>query len=223
MINSDKWMAELTDKLKAHFKNRLLFTGLQGSYQRQEAHESSDIDAVIILDTVSIDDLIAYRKILSTIPQNDKACGFIGGRQELINWPKHELFQFKQDTLSYYGVLDTLLPTIERKDIIDSVKISASGLYHTCCHAAVHTPLDIDAIKDMYKSAFFLLRAICYLRSGIYIRTKKELLAQLTDHEREILNITINWNSYSSTIMTNTDIYFDLILRWSKEILNADF
>ena len=46
MINADKWMTELTEKLKIHFKNRLLFAGLQGSYRRQEAHENSDIDAV---------------------------------------------------------------------------------------------------------------------------------------------------------------------------------
>jgi predicted nucleotidyltransferase len=222
-MNADNWMTELTDKLKAHFKNRLLFAGLQGSYRRQEAHEDSDIDAVVILDAVSMNDLIAYRKILATMPQNDKACGFIGGRQELLNWPKYELFQFKQDTLPYYGALDTLLPNTERKDIIDSVKISASGLYHACCHAAVHTPLDIDAIKGMYKSPFFLLQALCYLRSGIYICTKKELLPLLEGAEREILTININWNAYSSTIMANTDIYFDLMFRWSKEILNADF
>jgi predicted nucleotidyltransferase len=224
MINADKWMLELTEKLKIHFKNRLLFAGLQGSYQRQEAHEDSDIDAVLILDTVlSFDDLITYRKILATMPQNDKACGFIGGRQELFNWPKHELFQFKQDTLSYYGALDTLLPNIEYKDIIDSVKISASGLYHACCHAAIHMPQDTNAIKGMYKSAFFLLQALYYLRNGIYIRTKKELLPLLEGAEQEILTININWNAYSKTIMANTDIYFDLILRWSKEILDADF
>lgn len=223
MINADKWMTELTEKLKIHFKNRLLFAGLQGSYRRQEAHENSDIDAVVILDIVSFDDLIAYRKILSTMPQNDKACGFIGGRQELINWPKHELFQFKQDTLSYYGALDTLLPNIEDKDILDSVKISASGLYHACCHAAIHMPQDANVIKGMYKSAFFLLQALCYLRNGVYIRTKKELLPLLEGDEQEILTISINWNAYGSIIIENIDIYFDLILRWSKEILDAGF
>ena len=147
MINADSWMVELTDKLKAYFKNRLLFVGLQGSHQREEAHQDSDIDAVVILDTLSIDDLIAYRKILLTMPENDKACGFIGGKQELMNWPKHELFQFEQDTRSYHGILDELLPNTEHKDVIDSVKISASGLYHSCCHAAVHFPLEYWRLK----------------------------------------------------------------------------
>ncbi len=223
MINANSWMAELTDKLKTHFKNRLLFVGLQGSHQREEVHQDSDIDAVVILNTLSMDDLIAYRKILSTMPENDKACGFIGGKQELMNWPRHELFQFEQDTRPYHGSLNELLPNIEHQDVINSVKISASGLYHSCCHAAVHTPSNIDTLKSMYKSAFFLLQAVYYLRNGAYIRTKKDLLPLLQGDEQEILNINMNWNTYNSNILAQTDIYFDLIFRWSMTILDTRF
>lgn len=223
MINANKWMLKLTDKLKVYFKNRLLFVGLQGSYQRKEAHHNSDIDAVIILDVLSINDLIAYREILSTMPESDKSCGFISGKQELMNWPKHELFQFKQDTRSYHGTLEELLPNICDKDIVDSVKISASGLYHSCCHTIVHTPSSFDILKDMYKSAFFLLQAIYYLRNGVYISTKKDLLPLLEGDEKEILNISINWNTYTSAIITQPDFYFDLIIRWAATILNTQF
>ena len=216
-------MVELADNLKAHFKKRLLFLGLQGSYQRGEAHQDSDIDAVVILDTLSIDDLISYRKILLTMPENDKACGFIGGELEMMNWPKHELFQFMQDTRSYHGTLDEWLPTIEYRDVIDSVKVSASGLYHLCCHTAVHAPLDISALKGMYKSAFFLLQAVYYLRNNLYVRTKKELLPLLKDDEQEILNISMNWSTYSKRIAADSDIYLDLIFRWSKELLDTHF
>jgi hypothetical protein len=57
------------------------------------------------------------------MPDNDKACGFISGKQELMNWAKHELFQFEQDTRSYHGTLHELLPHIENQDVIDSAKI----------------------------------------------------------------------------------------------------
>ena len=223
MVNTDNWMSELTDNLKAHFKNRLLFIGLQGSYEREEAHQGSDIDAVVILDALFMDDLIAYRKILLTMPENDKACGFISGKQDLMNWPKHELFQFERDTRSYYGTLNELLPKIEKQDVIDIVKISASGLYHSCCHTAVHSPLDTSALKSMYKSAFFLLQAVYYLRRGVYVHTKKELLPLLKGDEQEILNIGMSWNSCSSIVIENPDIYFDLMFRWSKAILNTQF
>jgi hypothetical protein len=223
MINIDNWMIELTDKLKACFTDRLSFVGLQGSHQREEARPDSDIDAVVILDILSINDLIAYREILSAMPENDNACGFIGDKQTLINWPKHELFQFERDTHSYHGILHELLPSIENQDVVDGVKIGASGLYHSCCHTAVHAPLNIDALKNMYKSAFFLLQAIYYLRSGVYVRTKKELLPLLKGDEQEILNISMSWNTCSNIILANPDMYFDLLFRWSKTILDTQF
>lgn len=223
MINADKWMIELTEKLKVRFDNKLLFSGLQGSYRRGEANEDSDIDAVVILETLSFDDLSAYREIILSMPHNHKACGFISGRQELLNWPKHELLQFKQDIRSYYGEIDKLLPDIERKHVIESVKISASSLYHLCCHAVVHTPTDISALRSMYKNASFLLLSVFYLRESVFIPTKKELLLLLEGDEKKILGINMNWDGYSTTAVNNADEYYDLILRWSKLVLNFDF
>jgi len=223
MLNIDDWMTELMDKLSSHFGDRLLFVGLQGSHQREEAHRDSDIDAVVILDTLSMDDLIAYRAILLTMPENEKSCGFISGKNELMHWPRHELFQFKMDTRPCLGELDSVLPDIERKDVLDGVKISASALYHACCHAAVHSPFEIGELKGMYKSAFFLLQALHYVRCGVYVRTKKELLPKLDEDEYNILEISMNWSAYSGTILEKPDDYFKLMLSWSAAILNADF
>ncbi len=75
----------------------------------------------------------------------------------------------------------------------------------------------------MYKSAFFLLQAVYYLRNGTYIRTKKDLLPLLQGDEQEILNINMNWNTYNNNIIAQTDIYFDLIFRWSMAILDTRF
>jgi len=223
MINADKWMRELTDKLKDRFSDRLLFTGLQGSYRRGEANKDSDIDAVVILDTLSFGDLTAYREIIITMPDNDKACGFISGKQELLNWPKHELLQFKQDTRSYYSELDELLPAIEHKDVVESVKISASGLYHLCCHGAVHSPSDTGAIRNLYKNALFILLAVCYLRRGFFAHTKKELLLLLEGDEKKILEINIGWDKYSADAANNADAYYALMFRWLKIILDSKF
>jgi hypothetical protein len=219
MINVNKWMMALTDKLEVHFSDRLLFVGLQGSYQRGEAHDGSDIDAVVILNTLSMDDLVDYRKIILTMPEPEKACGFISGQQELANWPKYELFQFKRDTSAYHGSLEDLLPKIDDQDVIDSVRISASGLYHLCCHAAVHAPQDVKSLEGMYKSAFFLLQANYYLRNREYIQTKRELIGLLRGDEKEILKISMNWNADKELISVNTDYYFELIFMWLKAIL----
>lgn len=60
VIIIESWITALTEKLKTTFGDRLLFVGLQGSYQRGEAHEDSDIDAVVILNVLTLDDLKQY-------------------------------------------------------------------------------------------------------------------------------------------------------------------
>lgn len=56
----DIWMKAYLEDLKTLLGSRLLFVGLQGSYCRGEATDSSDIDAAVILDHVTPQDLKAY-------------------------------------------------------------------------------------------------------------------------------------------------------------------
>ena len=72
------WMEELVARLQGTFGARLRFVGLQGSRARGEAGPESDIDAVVILDAVSIQDIRAYRALLETMPEREKVCGFFG-------------------------------------------------------------------------------------------------------------------------------------------------
>ena len=60
------WMEELVARLQETFGARLRFVGLQGSRARGETGPESDIDAVVILDAVSIQDIRAYRALLET-------------------------------------------------------------------------------------------------------------------------------------------------------------
>ncbi|MBR2927362.1 MAG: nucleotidyltransferase domain-containing protein, partial [Clostridia bacterium] len=50
MIEITAWMKEFLQTLNQTFANRVWFVGLQGSYGRGEATETSDIDIVVILD-----------------------------------------------------------------------------------------------------------------------------------------------------------------------------
>lgn len=219
MIQPDAWMNELTDRLKARFQNRLLFVGLQGSYQRREAHAKSDIDAVVILDSLTITDLIAYRELLKSMPESNYACGFISGKSELHCWAKHEIFQFEQDTRAFYGTLHDLLPVVTRQDIVYGVKAGASNLYHFSCHTAVHNADSPETLAGLYKGAFFLLQLVYYLREGTYVHTKKELLPLLCGDEKEILSVSMSWPACSEQIRNNPDTYFDLLIRWASELL----
>lgn len=220
MIDIDTWMASLTDKLKDAFGERLVFVGMQGSYRRGEAHEGSDIDAVVIFDQLSLADLKGYREILATMPEHEKACGFVGDRQTLFNWPRHELFQFQMDTSALYGSSDELLPEISRQDIMDSVKTGAAGIYHACCHSFVHDEGYAACLKEFYKGTFFLLQAIYYLRSGAYIHSKKELLSLLEGEEREILSLSMNWDSQQDVVLAAPEPYAEKLIAWCAGAIN---
>lgn len=57
MICIEGWMEDFEAALDAAFPGRLDFLGLQGSYARGEATEKSDIDVVVILDTLDPEDI----------------------------------------------------------------------------------------------------------------------------------------------------------------------
>ena len=86
------WLNEIIDKVKAAFGERLLFIGLQGSYNRCEATSDSDIDLVVIIDELTFNDIKIYKKIVAEMPYSNKACGFFAGKNEIQNWSKSDLF-----------------------------------------------------------------------------------------------------------------------------------
>lgn len=58
MIEITAWMNQFLKALNKNFGDRVWFVGLQGSYGRGEATESSDIDIVVILDELSPLDIV---------------------------------------------------------------------------------------------------------------------------------------------------------------------
>lgn len=182
----DTWMKNYLEKLKSLFSVKLLFVGLQGSYGRSEADDESDIDVVVILSHVSAGDLKAYSTMLDSLPNRDKVCGFISGREELINWERSDLFQFYYDTTPLFGSIDFLLPLIGRDDVRRAVRIGACNIYHMCGHNLVHEK-DCEILKALYKLAAFTIQAYYFDKTGTYIKKKDELIPLLPPREREIL------------------------------------
>ena len=98
MIDISIWMDGFLRALTETFGERVWFVGLQGSYGRNEATDSSDIDVVVILDELSADDVGVYNAMLDTLPHRELACGFISGKKEIMNWEPSDLFQFYYET-----------------------------------------------------------------------------------------------------------------------------
>ena len=95
----DRWMEEYRRAAEERFGERIWFMGLQGSYGRGEATEESDIDVVLILDRLDTSDLQEYSRMLDALPERNRICGFVSGREELLAWEPSDLFQFCHDTV----------------------------------------------------------------------------------------------------------------------------
>lgn len=220
MIDKDAWMDLLSAKLQERFAERLRFLGLQGSYRRGEATETSDFDAVVILDRVELADLKAYREIVAAMPDPAKACGFIGGAEEIRNWPRHELFQFVMDTEPHFGSLADLTPELGEEDAREAARVGAGGIYHQACHAYLYAGGDRgEVLRQLCKGAFFAMQAAHYLVSGEYAGSRAELREKLSGDERAILSFAADRAGTSPADDGETEKMFGLLLEWSGSLL----
>jgi len=211
----EKWLNIALEKLQKTFSQKLLFVGLQGSYNRGEATSESDIDLVVILEELNFEDLKLYRSIINNLPNKEKACGFISGKQELQNWSKSDLFQFFYDTKPLYGNLENIIQPPVKEDIRQSIKVSCENLYHASVHSFVHSVNYSEDLKSLYKLTFFILQSKYFIENNLYIKTKKELLECLKETDYEILNTCINTKEFGSKDKIELECLYKKLIAWS--------
>lgn len=217
VINIDEWLNNVINKLKENFSDRLLFVGLQGSYNRGEATPESDIDLVVILNELNFEDLKLYRSILDNITGKDKACGFISGKKEIEKWSKTDLFQFFYDTKPLVNDLTNITTPPSKTDIEQSIKINSEILYHAATHSFLHSNNYIDDLQNLYKMTFFILQAKYFVKKNTYISTKNELFQNITGIDKEILDICINKNEIQNMDSGKIETLYCKLIKWSSD------
>lgn len=220
MINIENYISRLTGLLRLRFGSRLLYVGLQGSYLRGEATDSSDIDVMVVIDGLSVSDLDCYRDIIFTLEKPDKACGFICGKTDLENWNPLEICHLINSTKDCYGVLSRLVPSYTEYDIRNFVKISINNLYHEICHRYIHADQNknTEALPGSYKSVFFILQNLYFLEHGKYIKTKAELIPLLSGVSRSVLENAVKLNGGAEFDFAGS---FELLFKWCQDTLKA--
>ena len=182
----EEWKQQYCAAVQAAFGPRVVFIGLQGSYGRGEAGEHSDIDVVLLLDEVTMDDLKQYRALLAGLPHRELICGFVAGYRQLAGWEKGDLLTFLFDTVPWQGSLQALQQQLGPKDAWQSVITGAGNIYHACVHNYLHERSE-EMLAALQKNAFFVLRAACYARTGLFNKRRDELQAHLTPDENALL------------------------------------
>ena len=213
MIEISSWMDKFVGVLEERFGDRVWFVGLQGSYGRGEATETSDIDVVVILDELTAQDIQAYNAMLDTLPNRELICGFVSGKKELLNWEPSDLFQFYHDTSPIKGSLDELLVLIDYVAIERAIKIGACNIYHSCVHNMLHEKSD-EILKGLYKAASFVVQAICFQETGCYVKSQKALLEKVSGDERSIVE---NFLSLKNNNKVDFEEMSNTLFAWSKK------
>ena len=218
MIEITTWMDGFLKVLNDNFENRVWFVGLQGSYGRGEATDTSDIDIVVILDELSASDIQKYNTMLDALPHRELICGFLSGKDELLHWEPSDLFQFYYDTTPIKGSLDELLTVIDEAAIDRAIKIGACNIYHGCVHNMLHEKSE-DILKGLYKSASFVVQAIVFKQTGKYIKRQSELRDVVSADERVIVDTFLSLKNGDAV---EFGAMSDTLFSWSKKWISKD-
>jgi len=213
VIDITTWLDGFLKALSHNFENRVWFVGLQGSYGRGEATETSDIDVVVILDELAASDIWEYNTMLDTLPHRELICGFLSGKNELRSWEPSDLFQFYYDTAPIKGSLDELLTVIDEAATRRAIKIGACNVYHGCVHNMLHEKSE-DILRGLYKSASFVVQAIAFKQTGKYIKHQKDLLDVVSADERMIIETFLNLKNGDAVEL---DAMSEELFAWAKK------
>lgn len=216
MIEIKSWTNDFLLALKNTFGERVWFVGLQGSYGRGEAAETSDIDLVVILDELLPSDIQKYNAMLDTLTHRELICGFLSGKNELMNWLPSDLFQFYYDTTPITGSLDTLLEVIDDNAVSQAIKTGACNIYHGCIHNMLYEKSE-EILKGLYKSASFVIQAIYFKQTGKYLKRQSDLLTAVSEDERTILQ---TFQHLKSGGEVEFDEMSNALFLWSKKLIN---
>jgi hypothetical protein len=131
-----------------------------------------------------------------------------------------EICGFRHGTKDYYGNIRDLFPAYTDGDVINYVKLSVGNLYHEICHRYVHGDAETNrcALPYAYKSVFFILQSVYFLKTGVYYPTKQELMRHLTDADLSIMEKGME--------LSRRDDYdfeeaFRSLLSWCGEVLSS--
>ena len=213
MIDINNWINRFLKILNDTFGERVWFVGLQGSYGRGEARDTSDIDVVVILDQLSVTDIQKYNTMLDTLPNRELICGFVSGKNELLDWEPSDLFQFCHDTTPIKGSLDEVVKVVDETAVNRAIKIGVCNIYHGCVHNMVHEKSE-DVLKALYKSASFVVQAIAFKQTGKYVKHQSELRDVVSTDERVIVDTFLNLKNGG---MVDFNSMSEALFAWAKK------
>ena len=156
--------------------------------------------------------------MLDSLFHRERICGFLSGKDDIMNWEPSDLFQFCYDTIPIKGTLDDVLTVVDECAVNRAIKIGDCNIFHGCIHNMLHEKSD-DILRTLYKSASFVIQAIVFKQTGNYIKYQEELLTVAKPDEQAVINTFLNLKKGGKVdfiLMSET------LFTWSKKWINEN-
>ena len=151
--------------------------------------------------------------MLDTLLHRELICGFLSGKNDIMNWEPSDLFQFCHDTTPIKGSLNEVMKVIDKNAINRAIKIGACNIFHGCIHNMLYEKSE-DILRGLYKSASFVVQAIVFRQTGNYIRHQTELLRVVSSDERDIVETFLHLKNGG---IPDFSVMSERLFVWSKK------
>ncbi|MBQ6579528.1 MAG: nucleotidyltransferase domain-containing protein, partial [Oscillospiraceae bacterium] len=109
--------------------------------------------------------------------------------------------------------LDELLEKIDSLAVEKAIKSGACNIFHGCVHNMLYEK-DEEILKALYKSASFVIQAICFKETGKYVTGQKDLLEAVSENEKMIVETFLHLKSGGTV---DLDKMSEVLFEWSKK------
>ena len=163
-------------------------------------------------------DIHTYNTMLDVLPHRELICGFLSGKDEILNWESSDLFQFCYDTTPIKGSLDEVLAVVDKSAVNRAIKLGACNIFHGCVHNMLYEKNE-DILRGLYKSASFVVQAIAFKQTGNYISHQKDLLQVVSSDERSIVETFLNLK-HNGTV--DFPLMSETLFIWAKKWISEN-
>jgi predicted nucleotidyltransferase len=220
----DEWLGEFVRRMREQFGERLVFVGHHGSWARGEARPESDIDTLVVLETLGMEESEAYRDTIRELTADGPhVSGLLLSTEEVASWPPGMLVQFFHGCKVLHGSLTGIAESPSGGSLLEHAQRVAAYNLLNARHLALypHNPAEkVRMTGYMFKECLFALEGFLLATTGRFHGRKRDLLGAVTEPEdRTLVEIVQGWRKGRADRQERPAWYFRQLEIWCSRMV----
>jgi len=215
----EKRLKSFVKRMKKDYGRNLTFIIHHGSWATGEAKSDSDIDILAGLKKVGRVELVKLKKILKNKEFKDFNVLFFS-ELDMENYIPYGRHQFHYGAKLLYGKCSLPKPT-KKQEILEIQKHADEvGFWGRYLYTHKHPRERV--VRSIYwrlKEVIICLKVWVSLKKNKYPQTRKELKKYLGSKDKELVEISENWEKYKPDFLKNPDSVLLELAEFSQRIL----